>query len=131
MVGLAQGVIRSITERHENCVGVKQPKILRIHCSTNAKSNVRQQWNADLADAADKNRIQTRVYPLFPPPPRSKMLLPLASVGTKYLVAKQFSCRSVMSQTAIFSQNQQKQFLRAAFLVYIGRHGSKHCFDWL
>ena len=55
MVGLAQGVIRSITERHENCVGVKQPKILRIHCSTNAKSNVRQQWNADLADAADKN----------------------------------------------------------------------------
>ena len=69
-----------ITERHENCVGVKQLKILRIRCSTNAKSNVRQQWNADLAEAADKNRIQTRVYPLFPPHPRSKMLLPLASV---------------------------------------------------
>ena len=60
--------------------GVTQPKMLRIRCSTNAKSKVRQQWNADLADAADKKRIQTRVYLLFPPHPRSKMLLPIASV---------------------------------------------------
>jgi hypothetical protein len=86
--------------------------MLRIRCSTNAKSNVRQQWNADLADAADKKRIQTRVYPFFPPHQRSKMLLPLASayLERKYLLARQFPCCSVMLKFCAFCAFSRRFF---------------------